>query len=186
MHRVESLDPADRARRHGIPITAPARTLIDLASEVRADELRAALGEAYALRIVTERQLLAAAERAVTRPGSALLRRVLAEEAGPAITRSELERRFRGLLRDAGLPLPCTNVRVAGHEVDMLWPGQRLIVELDGFAFHGHRSAFERDRRRDAALAAAGYRVLRFTWRQVIEESLFVAATLAQALVNAA
>ncbi len=63
-----------------------------------------------------------------------------------------------------------------------MWAAQRLVVEVDGFRFHGHRAAFERDRRRDATLVAAGYRVIRVTWRQITEEPLAVVASLGQAL----
>jgi very-short-patch-repair endonuclease len=86
------------------------------------------------------------------------------------------------LLRDAGLPQPLTNTKVEGFEVDFLWPDQKLIVEFDGFQFHGHRAAFERDRRRDQRQIAAGYRVIRITWRQLAEEPLTVVATIARAL----
>ena len=85
-------------------------------------------------------------------------------------TRSDLERRFLRLCRDAGLPRPAVNVPVAGVEVDFLWPEARLVVELDGFEFHRERAAFERDRRRDAILQRAGYRVLRITHRRLTEE----------------
>ncbi len=73
-------------------------------------------------------------------------------------------------------------MRLDGYVVDAVWIAQRLIVEVDGFRFHGHRAAFERDRKRDAALLALGYRVIRVTWRQITEEPLAVVATLAQAL----
>jgi very-short-patch-repair endonuclease len=105
---------------------------------------------------------------------------------GPAITRSEAERRLLKLIRDANLPLPLTNVRLHGHTVDFCWPQNRLIVEFDGFAFHGHRRAFERDRKRDRTLVAAGYRVIRITWRQLTDEPLAVIASVAQALTAAA
>jgi very-short-patch-repair endonuclease len=75
-----------------------------------------------------------------------------------------------------------TNVRVGGYEVDALWPAERLIVEVDGFAFHSARSSFESDRKRDAELTAAGYRVIRVTWRQLVEEPEAVVARLARAL----
>jgi very-short-patch-repair endonuclease len=86
------------------------------------------------------------------------------------------------LLRRARLPFPRTNVRLAGYQADFLWPKQRLIVEVDGFQFHGHRYAFERDRKRDAAHVLAGYRVIRITWRQLTEEPMAVAVTIARAL----
>jgi very-short-patch-repair endonuclease len=56
------------------------------------------------------------------------------------------------------------------------------VLEIDGYAFHGHRGAFEANRRRDQVLVAAGYRVIRVTWRQLCEEPLAVAVRIAQAL----
>ena len=100
----------------------------------------------------------------------------------PSLTRSEAERRMLALIRAARLPAPATNVRVRRHEVDMLWREERLIVEIDGFAFHSSRAAFERDRIRDAELQALGYRVLRITWRQLTDEPEAVVALLAGAL----
>ena len=96
----------------------------------------------------------------------------------PPIIRSELERRFLELCRDAGLPRPAMNAWVAGHEVDALWEDQRLVVELDGRSFHETRAAFERDRIRDAALQLAGYRVLRVTRRRLEAEPEAVIAAI--------
>ena len=76
-------------------------------------------------------------------------------------------------------------MRVLGHEVDALWRAQRLIVEIDGFDAHGTRAAFERDRRRDAHLVAAGHRVIRITWRQLRDEPELTVARLAAALAQA-
>jgi very-short-patch-repair endonuclease len=73
---------------------------------------------------------------------------------------------------------------LAGHEVDVLWPDRRLIVEVDGYAFHSSRTAFEKDRKRDAALQAAGYRVVRVTWRQLTERPEALSATLGAALAG--
>jgi very-short-patch-repair endonuclease len=84
-------------------------------------------------------------------------------EAGRAFTRSEAELKMLRLIRSADLPTPRVNARVAGYEVDFLWPDQRLVVEVDGHAYHANRRAFERDRERDAALAAAGITVVRVT-----------------------
>ena len=94
------------------------------------------------------------------------------------ITRSELECRFIDLCRDTGLPPPVVNTMVAGIEVDMLWPAQRLVVELDGHAYHRTRAAFERDRMRDAALQQAGHRVLRVTDRRLRAEPAAVVETV--------
>ena len=111
------------------------------------------------------------------------LRAVLGRDGDAAITRSEAEERLLALLRASRLPAPLTNQRATGCEVDFLWPEQRFIVEVDGFAFHGSRAAFERDRRRDADLQGAGYRVMRVTWRQLVDEPEATLVRIAQALV---
>ena len=105
------------------------------------------------------------------------MRAVLAGE--PAFTRSEAEARLLELLRRARLPLPEHNVIVDGHEVDMLWRGHGLVVEVDGYAYHSGRASFEHDRARDAEL---GLRVVRITWRQLNDEPEAVVARLARAL----
>ena len=171
-------------RLNGIPLTLPARTLLDLAATETQRDLERALSEARVLKLVSDKQLLHAIDRTPSRKGTKALRVLL--DHGPAITRSEAERRLLKLIRDANLPLPLTNVRLHGHTVDFCWPENRLIVEFDGFAFHGHRRAFERDRKRDRTLVAAGYRVIRITWRQLTDESLAVIASVAQALTAAA
>jgi very-short-patch-repair endonuclease len=86
------------------------------------------------------------------------------------------------LCRAGALPRPAVNAHVDGLEVDFLFPGHRLAVETDGWRYHRTRTAFERDRHRDATLARAGYRVLRFTHRQLDEEPRTVAETLAAAM----
>ena len=78
--------------------------------------------------------------------------------------------------------MPRTNAPLHGFEVDFLWPQQRLVVEIDGRAFHRSRYMFEKDRQRDAELVAAGFRVQRFTWRQLTRESEAVLVRVAQAL----
>jgi len=101
------------------------------------------------------------------------------------MTRSGAEERFLDLVRRGRLPQPETNVVVRGHEVDFLWRAERLVVEVDGFAFHASRRSFESDRRRDAELAAAGWRVVRVTWRQVVDEPHATLVCVAQALARA-
>jgi very-short-patch-repair endonuclease len=112
------------------------------------------------------------------------LRAALEREGGPAFTRSEAERRLLALVRAAGLPPPRVNPRLAGHEVDFLWTEARVVAEVDGFAFHSTRAAFERDRRRDADLGDSGHRVIRLTWLQLEREPHRVVARLAAALAR--
>jgi hypothetical protein len=117
-------------------------------------------------------------ERNPGRRGLAALDHVLASYVGPAPTRSELERLFLKLSRKAILPLPAVNCLIAGLEVDFAWLGQRVVVELDGYRYHGTRQAFERDRVRDSVLQVAGYRVLRVTYRRLMTEPERVVADL--------
>ena len=184
VRRTQRLDRRDTGSVRGIPVTSPARALIEFAADAASDELERAIAEAYALRLVTENEIQAAMERATNHAGVAALRAELRRGAGPQWTRSESERRMLRLLRDARLPPPLTNVRVAGFEADFFWPDQKLIVEFDGYQFHGHRRAFEQDRRRDQAHIAAGYTVIRVTWRQLTEEPLAVVATISHVLAR--
>jgi very-short-patch-repair endonuclease len=164
-------------RRERIPVTTPARTILDLAATGPEHELARAVEEARLRRLVTDGQL----ERlAGHRRGARALRELLDGE--PSLTRSEAERVLLALVHRAGLPRPQTNVRVGRHEVDALWPAERLVVEVDGFAFHSSREAFERDRARDGDLQAQGLRVLRVTWRRLTERPEAVAALLGAAL----
>jgi very-short-patch-repair endonuclease len=168
--------------RHGLRITTPARTLLDLASMLSFRRLDRMVEEAEVRKLVTRAELLVMVERGAGRPGVKALREIVGSPDEPAFTRSEAEKRLLELVRAAELPMPRTNVRVAGLEVDAVWPQQRLVVEVDGFQYHGIRQAFERDRRRDGKLLVAGYRVLRITWRRLTREPQPVIALLAAAL----
>jgi very-short-patch-repair endonuclease len=75
--------------------------------------------------------------------------------------------------------MPRLNAHVASHEADFLWPTERLVVEVDGYAWHSSRNRFEGDRARDATVTGAGFTVLRATWRQITEEPLTVVARIA-------
>jgi very-short-patch-repair endonuclease len=183
IHRTHGLHPSDHGVKDGLRVTAPARTLIDFAAQATGDELERAISEAYALRLVTEPQIHAAISRSPNRAGVGVLRACLAGMEGVVITRSKAERRLRRLLELARLPAPMSNTRVAGYEADLLWPQQRLIVEFDGYNVHGHRLAFESDRRRDAHHVANGYRVIRVTWLQLTREPFAVVANVARALI---
>jgi very-short-patch-repair endonuclease len=96
-----------------------------------------------------------------------------------AETRSELEEAFLKLCDDHGLPIPQTNALVVESiECDFVWRDQRLIVEVDGYAYHRAPSAFEADRKRDVELTIRGWRVLRFTYEHVMARPAWVAAKI--------
>jgi very-short-patch-repair endonuclease len=180
--RVAVLDPLDWGTKDGIPITSPALTLLDLAAVATGDELEHAISEAYARRLVKEPELRAVLVRHPNRAGVTALRAELDRAGGPVWTASKAERVMKELIRKAGLPMPRTRVRVEGFVADFFWPELRLIVEVDGYQYHGHRYAFDRDHKRDQAHKAALYEVIRFTWRDLQDEPYRVVAVIAVAV----
>jgi len=166
--------------RSGIPVTTVERTLADLAGVLAPRSLERTIARAEAMRLLDVPTLLDAVAH---RPGAPAVRRILADWV-PSLTRSELEDRMLDLLDAAGLPRPEVNARVGRFEVDLVWRAARLVAETDGHAFHGSRRQVERDRHRDAVLTAAGYRVLRFTWKQVVDRPDEVVRAVATALTH--
>ena len=184
VHRTK-LDHADRAVRDGIPVTSVARTLFDLAEVVDAGRLERAAEEADRLGLLHLRALERVCDRAVGRRALKPVRMLMSKLAPAPDVRSDLESRFAAFCRNSGLPVPSFNALVGDFTVDAVWPAQRLVVELDSFAFHAHRAAFERDRRRDATLLVAGYRILRLTHRRLEAEPGPVAAEIRRLLHRA-
>jgi very-short-patch-repair endonuclease len=182
VHTSAALAAADVQRAFGLRLTTPARTLQDLAEEATDRELERAYDEAVLQHLTSRVALLAAVRRLPGRRGARRLGTLLDRDAEPALTRSQAEERLLALIRDAGLPGPQVNARIGAYEIDFLWRQHRLVVEVDGYRFHSSRNAFERDRRRDAELQARGFRVVRITWRQLVEQPLAVVARLAQLL----
>ena len=171
VHKTARFHPDDRAFRHGIPVTSLARTLLDLAEVVPANQLRRALQQAQRLEIFDLGAMSKLCERSRGRHGLKPLRAALLEFTGPPpITRSEFEEMFVDFAATFEIkPRPVMNAIVLGEEVDALWREQRLIVELDSRSFHDNPAAFETDRARDMLLQVAGYRVLRITYRRLVE-----------------
>ena len=184
-HRASALPQCEVTIRHGLRVTTPARTLVDLAATTPPADLERLVEEMQVQNLATPTELIEAIGRGAGRPGIRKLRDItdlLLDE--PSFTRSEAERRLKMLIRTANLPMPRTNVQRAGWEVDAVWDRERLVVEVDGYRYHRTRAKFERDRRKDAELLLAGYRVLRITWRQLTREPETVVATLAAALAG--
>ena len=183
-HRVRQLPEEEVTIRHGIPLTTPARTICDLAATEPLRDVESALAEVRIHRLATDRQINAVIQRAPTRPGAPIVRKLLEREDDSGYTRSKAERLLRDLISKANLERPLFNEPLLGYVVDALWPHQRVIVEVDGYAYHAHRAAFERDRRRDQQLIAAGYRVIRVTWIQLRDRPIETITTIAQALAR--
>jgi len=184
VHNASRLGPGEATTRGGIAVTTPARTVLDLAQVAGRRELARAIDEAETRRLMRREALLGMLDREPGRRGAAVLRALIDSERGPSLTRSEAEERMLALIRVASLPQPRVNARLGRYEVDLLWERERLVVEVDGYAFHSSPPAFERDRLRDAELGSAGFLVVRVTWRQIIEEREALVARLATALAH--
>jgi very-short-patch-repair endonuclease len=164
VHFSSILAPSDRGEREGIPVTSVPRTLMDLAIRARPEQLDRLLERAEEKDLLDVVAVEALLDRAGGHRGRGRLRRALAlYQPDPAFTRSRFEKRFRRLVRAAGLTDPSMNFNVAGYELDAYWPELRFAVELDLFETHGSRAAFERDRLRHEELKLLGIEMIRVT-----------------------
>jgi very-short-patch-repair endonuclease/predicted transcriptional regulator of viral defense system len=177
MHRGR-LAPQDYARVRGIPVTSPARTLVDLAHELDPEELERAFREAQFLR----RYDHAATKETLTRRPSRALRDLM-ERRAP--TQSHREDDVLRICHRHRIPDPLTQQRLKAGRVDFLWPAERLVVEADSWQAHGTPDAFQRDRASTNALQLAGYTVLRFTSNDLKYQPAKVARQIEQALTRA-
>jgi Protein of unknown function (DUF559) len=166
IHRA-TLTRSDIRRHLGIRVTSPARTVFDIAPRLTDKALIRAVNELRIQRLIKLDHLADLVARLPRHPGARRVKPLIESPRGP--TRSELEDAFVAFTARFGLPQPELNARVAGYEVDALFREQRVIVELDGYQFHGTRQAFEKDRERDAATLAAGFVTVRITWERLTE-----------------
>lgn len=176
LRRAREMDPRDTTTLNNIPITTVPRTLVDLAGQLSLDELAYAAHQAEVLHRTRPAHVAAAIERHPNAKGVGSLRALF--HGGTPMTLSHLERAFLDVLKEEGLPLPQTNRHIDGHYVDCRWPEHRLTVELDGFAYHHTRHAWEQDRRRARVARARGDEFRRYTYGDVVEDRHLMIAEL--------
>jgi very-short-patch-repair endonuclease len=165
--------------RDGIPVTIPAHTLLDLATELGPRQLERAVNEADKRELIDSESLRATLDAYAGQPGVPALRALLDRHTF-RLSDTELEVLFRPLAAQAGLPTPLTKKMVNGFEVDFYWPDLGLVVETDGFRYHRTPSAQARDALREQTHIAAGLIPLRFSHRQVKHEPGHVREILAR------
>jgi hypothetical protein len=163
LHHSRVLRPQDRDLEDGIPVTSVARTLLDYAALVRLERLEKGIERAEELKLFDLGAVDELLARSVGHAGHGRLRKALELYRPAPFTRSGLELRFLELVEQAGLPKPFTGFNELGHELDVYWPAERLVVELDIYETHGSPAAFERDRLRQEDLLLAGIRMTRVT-----------------------
>lgn len=170
VHRTRYLDVKDVRRQRGVLVTSPARTALDLCSQLPEHAARRAIRKGISDRWLNVRQLIEILDRQGRRPGANCLRRIVA--AGAVPTRTELEDVVLDVILAAGLPRPDVNVpmRLDGRRVvpDFRWPDWKLIVEADSRTWHDNKLAREDDAARQALLEAHGERVVRVTYEQAV------------------
>lgn len=158
IHRSRTLVRRDITRHHGIRVTSPARTMLDYAPRLTDRRLGRLVNDGLRGPYLHLDDLADVRRRNPTHPGAKRLARFVGEP-----TNSPLEDDFVEFAKRYGLPAPVTNTHLFGYEIDVLYPAERVIVEVDSVEFHSDRDAFERDRDRDATMLAADYLTVRVT-----------------------
>ena len=177
--RPRLFEADERTEIDGIPVTTLPRTLIDLASVVRFDQLRRAWHEAERLDILELGEIERIRARFKRRRGLKKIDLLIAQhQPVPHMARSALEVLFLEVIRAAGLPEPSVNMWIVDMEVDFVWWKQRLVVEVDGGEYHRSASARDRDDRRGAVLQARGFKVLHVSDRWLVNDPASVAAAV--------
>lgn len=188
VHRTGRLDPVDVSRRRRVPVTTPARTLLDLGAVVPSDVVESALEDALMRRLIGLRLLTNTLARlgGPGRRGAGVLR-ALVEERDPATapTQSVLEDELLRVLRRGGLPEPVRQYDVAGVRVDAAYPDVKLGIEADSRIWHGGRFDVQRNSDRANVLLTHGWRVLHFTAGDIRRRSSYVVDCVARQLVLA-
>jgi hypothetical protein len=164
-HRSTTLTRKDVRRHLGIRVTSAARTLLDVAPRLSDRALTRAVNDARLSRYLRISDLVELLDRCGKHPGAPRLRPFVQNPTGP--TRSDFEDLFPGFAERFGLPRPQLNATVGGYEVDALFEDEKVIVELDSWEHHASRSAFGRDRDRDANNLVAGFVTVRVTWERL-------------------
>ncbi|HET8815711.1 MAG TPA: DUF559 domain-containing protein [Solirubrobacterales bacterium] len=179
VHRRPSLQPRDVTTRHGIPVTTPIQTIIDMTCRLDRRGIERMINEADKYNLTNPPALRKTLNQRTGEPGVAILRDIL-DRRTFRLTKEELERRLLPLARKANLPVPLTGQWVNEFEVDFYWPDLGLVVETDGLRYHRTPAEQARDRLRDQAHTAAGLTQLRFTHEQVRYEPDYVRKILAR------
>jgi very-short-patch-repair endonuclease len=185
VHRSRILQGRDVWSRMGLPVTSPARTLLDLAPTATARQLEIAFDRAIVEKTVRASHVTDILARAGGHRGRARLAALLDRESGAlTMTRSQAEEALLALVRQAGLPAPHVNFPLDGWKLDFYWPAARFAVEVDSYTYHGSRYRFERDRRKDNALRRADIEVMRIITRDITERSHGLVADITRELTR--
>lgn len=181
IHRVKPIYNKDRHTIDGVPVTSPARTLLDIASDPKTKLLGPAVNEGRIKRLVTNDSLQAVINRY---PNMAGIQALAAQLVDSSYSRSKAETLMKQLLETHNLPPAKQNQPLLGHEVDFIWPEHDLILEVNGFVFHSSRHKFDKDNSKVADLRLAGYDVIEVGWPQITKQPDLVSRLVRDGLVR--
>ena len=182
IHRCSTLRRRDGDQQHGVRVTSPARTLLDMAPRLKPRPLTRLVNDSRRAKLLTLDGLADVAARNPTHPGAPLLRPHLDNPQNP--TRSGGEDDFPSFCERYGLPTPVMDHPLHGFEADAYFPVERVIVELDGWPFHQSKASFEDDRDRDATMLMYGIPTVRVTYTRLDDDPDREAARLHTILAN--
>jgi hypothetical protein len=174
VHQVATLHECDIGHCERLPVTMPARALLESACDLGLHETEKAVDEALALNLVSRPGLLAVIERYPKHRGAAILRKLADPDRASEITHSVAAKRYGRLLRKADAPPSESEYPIGPYSADRCWVDLNLVVEIDGVQFHRDRKRMESDNKRQDYLRHHGHAVTRFTRRQVMYEPEYV------------
>ncbi|MGN6868621.1 MAG: type IV toxin-antitoxin system AbiEi family antitoxin domain-containing protein [Solirubrobacteraceae bacterium] len=184
VHRIKTIDRRDVRREQGLWVSSPVRAVLEISATASAKDLTRAIDEGLAKRLFTPRELDDILKRDRPCRGAARLAAILGDPAATAVSRSRREKALLRLIRDAGLPMPETNVPFSRFELDFYWRREGLVVEVDGETYHRGPGAVGRDREKDLAVKAANLEMRRFTGEHILKRPWMVLATIAGELAR--
>jgi very-short-patch-repair endonuclease len=184
VHRIKEIDRRELRPHEGLWVSSPARAVLEISATASAKELTSAIDEGLARRLFTPRELDDVLKRNRPCRGAARLAAILGDPTATAVSRSKREKALLRAIRDAGLPMPETNVPFGRFELDFYWRREGLVVEVDGETFHRGPGAVGRDREKDLAVKDAGLEMRRFTGEHVLRQLTMVVATIAGELAR--
>jgi len=178
VHRCRTLARQDITRQLGIRVTSPARTVLDNAPRLTGKRLSRFVNDALRTPYLHVPDLADVLNRNPNHPGAKRIAPLVREP-----TNSPLEDDFLEFAGRYGLPTPVTNAHLLGYEIDVFYPRERVIVEIDSARFHMDRDSFERDRKRDVVMLEAGILTVRITDERMKHEAEEEARRLLEILV---
>jgi len=184
VHQIKKIDRREVKPHEGLWVSSPARTVLEISATASEKELIRAIDEGLARRLFTSRELDDVLKRNRPCRGAARLAAILGDPTATAVSRSRREKALLRMIRDAGLPMPETNVPFGRFELDFYWRREGLVVEVDGETFHRGPGAVGRDREKALAVKAAGLEMLRFTGDHILKRAWMVVATIAGELAR--